>query len=72
MIAVVSPSRLVRGSSRGGRFASTFYRTTQSSANCVDDRQKAGRELVGRGDLDMPTAPSRCGDVKGTCLLDNR
>lgn len=40
-----------------------FERGGTSSPDCVDDRQKTGRELVGGGDLDLPTAQSRRGDV---------
>src|SRR4030088_2723688 len=51
-----------------------FERGRASSSDCVDDRQKTGRELVGGSDLDLPTGLSRRRDVarvaeRGTALL---
>src|SRR4030088_928573 len=40
-----------------------FERGRASSSDCVDDRPKTGRELVGGDDLDLPPAHSRRSDV---------
>jgi len=40
-----------------------FERGRASSSDCIDDRQKIRRELIGSSDLDLPAAHARSSDV---------